>query len=326
MDKTKSLGYTVAILAGLSFGSIPVISAFLRDSGASSIEQSFLRLLFGGLVGITLICYFYYRRSDEFHYSTINILQKSYIFQGFLFSLGIVFYLSSIALETPVGEAALLVMIHPFVTLLLASLFLGEKVTSSKISALILGLMGLLLLTHPWTWGSFMSSLPGDLLATANGFIFSIYILTGTWATEYRNNVSSTLSIAWILFWGVITGLPILIIVTIMPFPTRLAAFSFSNIFTFEILVLGILLAVLGSILPYGLVMLSNTFNVESSRQSILMLGEPIGAIILGALLLSEDITIWYILGGIPLLSAIIIVILSSKNDKNDHRSTKDCD
>ncbi len=325
MDKTKLAGYIVAILAGFSFGSIPIISAFLRDAGVSSVEQTFLRLLFGGSVGIVLIIIFYYTKSDEFYLSATGLLQKTYIFQGFFFSIGIVVFLSSIALETPVGEAALLVQIHPFVTLILASLFLGEKITSSKIGALILALTGLLLLTQPWTWESFMSSLPGDLLAAANGFFYSIYILAGTWSNKHRKNVSPTLSIAWVLFWGVFIGLPILMILTFFPLPTQLTAFSLANILTFEILILGILLALFGSIIPYGLVMLSNTFNVESSRQSILMLGEPIGAIVLGAWLLSEEITIWYLFGGTALLLAIIIIILSSKNNKDDHERAKDC-
>lgn len=315
MEKTKLVGYVIAILAGLSFGSIPVISAFLRDAGASSVEQTFLRLLFGGLVGIFLIILFFNFKSVEFHYSTNRFLQKTYLFQGSLFSIGIIFYLSSIALETPVGEAALLVQIHPFVTLILASFFLGEKITSPKASALILALTGLLLLTQPWTWGSFMSSFMGDLLAATNGIIYSIYILAGTWSNKYRNNVSSTLSIAWVLLWGLIVGIPFIMILSLLPLPTQITAFSLTNILTLQILILGMLLALFGSIIPYGLVMLSNTFDVESSRQSILMLGEPIGAILLGALLLSEEITIWYLFGGMSLLMAIIIIILSSQRD-----------
>jgi drug/metabolite transporter (DMT)-like permease len=314
MGKSKVLGYLVAILAGLSFGSIPVISAFLRDAGASSVEQTFLRLLFGGLVGISLIILFYYFNSDEFHNSVSGFLQKTYLLQGCLFSIGIILYLSSIALETPVGEAALLVQIHPFVTLILASLFLGDKITLPKASALILASVGLLLITQPWLWGSFMSSFIGDLLAAANGFIYSIYILAGTWSNKYRKNISPTLSIAWVLFWGLIIGIPFIVIMSLLPLPDFLIAFSISKILIFEILILGMLLALFGSIIPYGLVMLSNTFDVEASRQSILMLGEPIGAIVLGALLLSEKITIWYFFGGLALLTAITLIILSSEN------------
>ncbi len=315
MEKTKLVGYIVAILAGLSFGSIPVISAFLRDTGASSFEQTFLRLLFGGLVGTSLIILFFILKSDEFHHSTSGFLQKTYLLQGSLFSIGIVFYLSSIALETPVGEASLLVQIHPFITLILASLFLDEKITKPKIGALILALTGLLLLTQPWVWGSFMSSLVGDLLAAINGVIYSIYILLGTWSNKYRKNVSPSLSIAWVLLWGLIVGIPFIMILSLLPLPTHLTAFSLTNILTPQILFLGMLLALFGSIIPYGLVMLSNTFDVESYRQSILMLGEPIGAIVLGAWLLSEEITIGYLFGGISLLTAIIIIILSSKSD-----------
>lgn len=96
-----------------------------------------------------------------------------------------------------------------------------------------------------------------------------------------------------------------------------MVAFSLGTYFSFDVLLLGLLFALLGSFLPYGLVMVSSNY-IESSKASILLLSEPIGVIILGALILGEEITIWYIGGGITLLLAIIIAILSLKNQQGE--------
>ncbi|MFX1533339.1 MAG: EamA family transporter [Promethearchaeota archaeon] len=111
----------------------------------------------------------------------------------------IIFYISSIALETPVGEAALLVQIHPFITLFLAWLLLEETIDRSKILALLLGIAGLMILTRPWEWASFLSSLIGDLLALFTGVVIGLYLLTGRWSVKHRTDVSPGLSIAWVL-------------------------------------------------------------------------------------------------------------------------------
>ncbi len=66
MGKHKSVGYLAAILGGLSFGAIPVVSATLRDLGVSSVEQSLLRLFVGSLVGVCIIITFRYKMSQEY--------------------------------------------------------------------------------------------------------------------------------------------------------------------------------------------------------------------------------------------------------------------
>ena len=48
----KTLGYVAAIFGGLSFGTIPILSAILRDNNASSLEQSSIRLFFGAIIGL----------------------------------------------------------------------------------------------------------------------------------------------------------------------------------------------------------------------------------------------------------------------------------
>ncbi|MHA1966453.1 MAG: DMT family transporter [Candidatus Hodarchaeales archaeon] len=314
MNKRILTGYLVTIGAGFSFGAIPVFSGLLRDLGASSVEIAFLRLILGSIIAVCVTLGFYLKKSTKSQViqSIDKSTQISFCIQGLIFTVAQISYIISISIGVAAGEAALLIQIHPVLTLILGFVFLGEKITKSKIFALFLAFSGLIILTQPWEWQSFLSSLIGDIFALSNGVFYSFYLLIGVWGYKYRKTLSPTLSVAWVLIWAQITSIPILIILTLLPLPNFLGEFNFVRILSIDILVLGTLLTIFGSLIPYGLIMLSNSFEIESSKQSILQLGEPIAAIILGAILLNEEPTIWYLVGGLPLLAAIIVIILTS--------------
>jgi drug/metabolite transporter (DMT)-like permease len=310
-------GYITAVAAGFSFGSIPIIAALLRDVNVSITEQTFLRLFFGGIISLFVLLVYGSKKGDEFKVSLARKIQKTYLWQGFFFSFAIIVNVASIFLETPVGEASFLIQIHPLVTLIFGVLLLKEEINRRKLFSLVLAFFGLIILTRPWEWQSFLSSFTGDLLATSNGILYAVYLLIGTASAKAREKVSFYVSVSWVLFWGLIWGFPILTLVTLLPLPSNFASFNIEVLFTPYILILGIILAILGSILPYTLIMVSNKYNIESSKQSILMLGEPLSAAFLAYLILGEGITIWYVLGGFILILAITNSIVSSQQSKN---------
>ncbi len=312
MQRQVLIGYFVTILAGLSFGGIPIIVALLRDAGTSFTEQAFLRLFLGGMAGVLILLLYLIQRKDNFRASLTKNAQQSYIWQGLVFTIAIIVYIGSIILETPVGEAALLIQIHPLITLILGALLLKEEINQRKIVAIIFAFLGMIILTQPWEWQFFLTTIVGDLLASLNGIFYAIYLLIGAYSVQIRSKIPFYVSISWILFWGFIWGITIFIFLRMLPLPSAMFVFSSENILNPYILSLGLLLAILGSIIPYGLIMLSNKFEIESSTQSILLLGEPIAAAILGFLFLSEPITIWYIVGGVPMLVGMVIILRSA--------------
>ena len=308
MKHEIGVGYIATVSAGLLFGFVPIVSAKLRDEQVSSLEQTLLRLTFAFVFSAILLGYYWTKTPQGFYQSLALQLQKVYLIQGLLMTLMVLSYLSSIALDTPAGEAALLVQVQPFVTLFFAWLILHEKVTVQKIGAVVVAMIGLILLTQPWEWNSFLSSLTGDLLAMANGTFYSIYILVGRGVAPERKKIPHLLSIAWILVWSMIIGIPLIWLFNLLPLDASLVAISVTRLLAPAILFLGFLLAVVASVLPYGLLMVSAK-HVESSRASILLLGEPIGAILFGWMLLHEVVTIWYALGALLLLVAIVLVV-----------------
>jgi len=310
MDKKTNFSYLASITAGLFFGSIPVISAILRDLNVSSIEQSLLRIFFGSIFGLGIIVFYTLKKNKEQVKNSIKLTnQKTYLLQSLIFVMMIVVYLSSIAVETPAGEAALLIQIHPFITLILGRIFLKERITKSKILAIIVATAGLITLTEVWKWESFMSSIVGTTLAILNGLFYAFYLLVGRASAEKRKNVPYSLSIAWVISWAIIIALPLLLMFSILPLPEELAKMEIENIMKTKIILIGIGFALAGSVIPYGLLMISAKYQ-ESSKSSLLLLDEPVFAIILGAIILKEPITLSYILGGIGIIAGVIIIIL----------------
>ncbi len=308
----KTLGYVAAIFGGLSFGTIPILSAILRDNNVSSLEQSSIRLFFGAAIGIIFILVFFLFRRKELRQSLNLSTQRPYLVQGFFLALMIVLYLSSISLGTPAGEAALLIQIHPIITLVLGSRFLGEKITKAKLISILLALVGIILLTEPWNWESFLQSIVGDLLMILLGILYAAYLLVNRWGTKYTEQISPTISIGWVLIWAFIIGVPLLLLLSLFPLSPQIISFSIQNIIVPKVIGYGFLLAFFGSLVTYGLIMVASKY-IESSIVSILVLSEPIGAIILGAIVLEEPITLFYVLGGIAIIIAATVIFLTSR-------------
>ncbi len=316
MTKEIRIAYLLTILAGLSFGSIPIFAALLRNNNASSIEQTFIRLFFGAAVAFIFVLIYALNRPVEVRKSFSHSLHLMYGIQGIVFVLMIITYISSVALHTPAGEAALLVQVQPFITIVLSRIILKENITKEKIIALILAIIGIVILTRPWDWDNFLQSFWGSLLAIANGCLYSCYILLGRSQKEQRKDIDSLVSISWVLIYGFITSFPLLLLLNILPLPVEINKFSFDIIFTPIILFYGILLTVCGSLLPYTFLMISSK-KVDASKAAILRLNEPVGAIFLGVLVLHEPITLWYVLGGLTILSAVIYIVISTKHNSD---------
>lgn len=306
-----------AILAGIAFGVVPIFSAILHDLHVSSVEQSFIRLMIGLLAGVGIIVFYTSHQYSNIHSSLTGSIQGTYIIQGAILAIGLNFYLASIVLETPVGEAALLCQIHPIFTFVIAGFFLKESITRNKIVALFLAMSGIVILTRPWEWTSFLSSFTGSMLALLSGVDYSLYLIVGAYFISKRANVSPLLSIGWILIWAFLMWIPIFFFSQFMSLPAEISNFSLMTYSSPLNLLYGIGLGTIGNIIPFGLIMFAST-RIESSKASILLLGEPLGAIIFGAIILQESITFEYIVGGFLLLTAVIIILTQNNNEIED--------
>lgn len=311
------------IIAGFSFGYIPIISTILKDNNVSTLEQVFIRALIGGIFGFFVIIFKFFLSNKS---EILNALSKEnqffYAIQGLILNIMFNFYFISIVLGTPAGEAALLVQDQPLLTLILSVIILKENFSSEKIFSLIVALFGIIILLRPWQYQTFFNTFIGNFFALITGLGYSIYLIVGRFTKDNRRTISPLVSISFVLLWVFINFIPILIIMMFLPLNHLINSFSLTAYNSVFILMMGVFLGLFGSVLPYGLIMISSK-HVESSRSAILLLGQPLGAVIFGLLILGEPITIYYIIGGSLLLFAIIYLISigSMKSGKNfsDH-------
>lgn len=78
------------------------------------------------------------------------------------------------AKETSVGLASVLGNLQPILTLALALMFLNEKATSSKLAALILGTIGIILISLPAIASGGFGEAKGSMLALTSSLIVAI--------------------------------------------------------------------------------------------------------------------------------------------------------
>lgn len=313
-NKESALGPIFVLAAGISFGSTAILSSLLKNIGIPSIEQGFFRIVlttvsFGSI--LALKAEMRRIRRGDIKFFAINGL--------FGVSLSIVAYLSSIALGTPVAVAVTLSYLQPMFSVMLARLFLAETIRPSKIAAVIVSVLGASIVSGVWQiFGTTSPINPvGVVLASFNGFFYSVYIIVGRLSGSNKNyNFATTMfysfffALMWTtLLWLLVGSLIQQEIVT-----------GFVSDLSPEALLLLFMIGIIGTIVPYGLLSLGLRY-VSASIAGIILLIEPISVMILGVVILGEQLTPWGISGSALILSATILVSLEAR--KSIHANHK---
>ena len=145
-------------------------------------------------------------RSIRFQHGKFNMLI------GLLQTSGFFLLTSWAVLHAGAGKTSVLVFIMPFWTLLLARLFLGERIQGWQWVAVVLAFAGLILILAPWQFrGDWLYSLPGVIA----GFIWAVTsILIKRYSKDHTLDVFSMT--AWQL---VIGAVPLIAVAWAVPSP-----------------------------------------------------------------------------------------------------------
>jgi len=302
----SSVGYVYTLFAGVSFGSTAILTSLLRNMGVPSIEQGFFRILLTTLFfGSILLLRPQIRsiRKGDVKFFILNGL--------FGVSLSIIAYLSSIALGTPVAVAVTLSYLQPMFTVILGRFVLAEAVTSIRVTAVAVSVLGASIVSGIWQiFGSIGSISPvGAVLASLNGFFYAVYIMIGRLSgSDKKYDFATTMfySFFFALIW----------IIPLWPLAGPLMGTQIVSGLVIDIPIQGwillLMLGVIGTIIPYGLLSLGLRY-IAASKAGIILLVEPISVIIMGAIILGQALTPWGILGSALVLSATILISLEGK-------------
>ncbi len=194
---------------------------------------------------------------------------------------------------TTIASSVVLVTSHPAFVAIVSYFLWGERLSKLTIGGIVVALLGVLLVNYSgFTFSS--QALLGDLLALIAGFSMGAYLIIGG-QLRTRIDILSYLTLIYI-------GAAVILLVATIILGHSLFGYSPT---TYLML---ILLALIPQLLGHSCLNLAERL-VSVTLVSVSILGEPVGATLLGWLILNEIPTASEIVGGILILAGIFLVM-----------------
>lgn len=287
-------GILLIAISAASFGTLAIFGRLLYAEGIDTFTMLFLRFGFAALVMAAILLV---RRErlprGKILLQLLGMGALGYVGQSFS-------YLSAIKYASA-GLVALLLYLYPVFVFSLSVIFLREKVTWTKVLALVLALTGMALTVDPAG-----GQLNGVLLAIAAALIYSVYIIVGTNVMKHVSPVQSALVI--FASAGAVYGI--------------LTAFDGAHFPSTGSGWLGIAgIVLIATVIPVA-TFLAGLERIGPTNAAMLSTLEPVVTVLLAGLLFAERLQPLTILGGGLILVAVILLtrsevqIPASRRDK----------
>ena len=287
--KTLLLGSFFASLSATLGGSTFVFTRYVVDS-IDPFTLSFVRYGLTGLILFLLsISVFIKKKFDRNDFIPMCFLGLSMItlFPNFM-ALGLE--------HTTAARAGLLYATMPLCTIIIAYLFKIEKITLNKSLAVLIAITGVSFCMSEKVDSNFSQTLKGDFLMMTGVFAASCFtVFSGKYLKKYGNIPV----MIYVIFIG-----------TLINFSLSLSFGSiyesFYQINEFQLAALAML------IIPGGVIMMycwGKALQMITPTQAAISLGfNPLSAILLGAIILNEQITFRLFVGFLSIIIAIVLV------------------
>jgi drug/metabolite transporter (DMT)-like permease len=294
------------IIAAVCFGSIAVFSFYLTQLGVSSLQQALFRTSF-------TVLYLFIGLGVVYSFRNITIQRKHlahFIVYGLIgVALGLIVYITAIAIGTPVVVAVSLTYLYPAITLVLGRLFLQEPFTRIRLIAVPLSIAGAIIVSLPIF--PYVAEVPvaGIFLALSNAVFAAIYMVLGRkWSGHegYRPSVTTF----WGYFFAMLWMIPIILIVSLFVSDPRIVGIQLFLPLPAWLLLLGF--ALIATTIPY---LLTNVGveKVDASAASIILLLDPISATIFGVIFLGQSVAFWQAIGAALIFLATILIAIEPR-------------
>ncbi len=179
------------IIAAILFGTITVGGNFFANLGLSLYEISLYPMIFMSLFFLIIILV---RRQ----YLIKKEMLLFFITYGLIGALTLLAQFGGIILGVPVAIVALLLYSQPIWTTIFGKMILNEKVTVTKILAVVIALAGVLILIRSWNIERAGSS-TGIIFATLGGIFLSLWVIWGRKSAINKQHYITTTA-GWAIF------------------------------------------------------------------------------------------------------------------------------
>jgi len=278
---TRLTGSLQVLASAVAFGSMAILARYAYADGASAGTLLFLRFF---LAGALLLPWLIWQRQPWPRGRTLVALL---LMGGIGYTASSLCYFNALRFASA-GTVALLFYLYPAVVLLLSTLWLKEKLTRQRLTALILALAGLAI-----TVGQDLSTQPlGLVLGLATALIYSLYILAGS---RFATNAPA------------LSGAAVVILAAAASNGALVAVEGFHGPASWHgwAAILG--MALLCTVVALAL-FLAGLGKVGAARAAVLSTLEPVVTLALAWPLLGEALSASQLAGGALILLAVLLI------------------
>lgn len=204
--------------------------------------------------------------------------------RGMLHAIGVIFWFFAMT-QIPLAEVTAMSYLSPVFVTIAAALFLGEKLASRRIAAIVFALLGAIIILRP----GFRELNAGHLAMLTNGVLFAgSYML----AKVLVDQTSPIVVVAMLSIW---------VTLALAPFAAAVWVTPTLN----EVLILG----AVACFATVGHFTMTLAFKVApmTVTQPVTFL-QLVWAVALGAIMFSEAVDIWVVIGGTVILTSITFI------------------
>ena len=296
MSETNK-GYLYLLIGGALWGCAGVFLTLLGDQGLTSIQVAFFNL---GSAALFLFVHAVIKHGIGSLRLSRNALLRL-IFTGFVSEfLYDIFYINSVEM-IGVGPAAVLLYTSPMFSCILASVCFKENITMQKAAAIILNVIGCALAATGGRLEMKTLSTVGVVFGILSGLLYAGITILGKYNTRDLHPDTITF---YNFFFGFV----------FMLFLARPWNFAPGTVTT-KVIILGLCTGIIGAAIPYLFYMQGMKRPVEASKAPVFASLEPVVAMVLGALIFKESVTVVSFLGVIIIIVSIFII---NRKDPDD--------
>ena len=287
-QKNNALGDILIITAGLFWGSMGIFVRHLNSLGFSSIQVACLRLVTAGIL-FALILLIKDPKGFKIRARDIPLFLALGIVSILFFTCC---YFTAIRLMT-MSTAAILLYTSPIWVMILAIIFLKEKITVQKIIALVLAFAGCVLVSG---FGGKVTVI-GILVGLGSGLGYGLYSIFGTFALKKYTPFTVTCYTFLIAGAGsIVVSNPADLTEKISAVDNKLSLLGFV-----------LLTSVVTAVIPFLLYTLGLN-RTTAGKAAVLATVEPAAATLFGFFVMKETIGPVAICGIVLVFAAIIVL------------------
>ncbi len=291
MDVQKKAILSI-ILSSILFGTIGILVRMI-DTEIPPITQS----LFRGAAALFLIALVSLPKNKDFFKITVKDIPYYFLAGVFGYGMMLAFFTLSV-INTSIANTFFLLFTESFFVVIIAFIFLKEKITKDLIITLVLGFLGVFFIFSPQSLGT---NFIGNLYGLAAGFVYALYIVVGRHMGKKYSSSTNTL-------WSFIFG--ILFLIPVAFWMENPLALSISPFIWFLVFLLGAIIGTAYFLLNHGLK------NLTASYGGILLLLEPVSAVFFALLFFGEIPTLSTIVGALLIMSGVVYLTYKKTKKK----------